>query len=296
MKSNLASMTGFGRARGVLSDRLSVSVVIRSVNHRYLDVVVRNPMREEIPEAEAAVRAAVTDQLQRGRVTVQLNLERTTAAGSRVLVNGEAVASVVDQLRALPLPGEVGSSIELRDVLAVPGLVILSEEPTVLGEEEIAALGTVAAQAVEQLVVMRRQEASRLGQQIKAELAEVRSFIAWIEPQLDELRERGLVRLKERIGELVTADPDRLVQEAAVQADRADVAEEVVRLNSHIGQFEERLGRAGSVGRALDFICQELNRELNTLAAKCRETGVSARLVDARTAVERIREQVQNLE
>ena len=107
-----------------------------------------------------------------------------------------------------------------------------------------------------------------------------------------------MTRAQERIADLAegAADPDRIVQEAAVLADRADVAEEVVRLRAHLEAFHERLSAGGTVGRTLDFLCQEIHRELNTLGSKCREPGVAERLVDAKSAAERVREQVQNLE
>jgi uncharacterized protein (TIGR00255 family) len=117
---------------------------------------------------------------------------------------------------------------------------------------------------------------------------------------MPELRQRAMERVRERITELMGADempdPDRVLQEAAVQADRAEVAEEVVRLRAHLASFRDRLAAGGAVGRSLDFLCQEMHRELNTLGSKCREPEVSERLVDAKASGERIREQVQNLE
>jgi uncharacterized protein (TIGR00255 family) len=125
-------------------------------------------------------------------------------------------------------------------------------------------------------------------------------FVDGLEPELEEIRARILGRLRERIERLlgpeVPLEPDRIAQEAAVVADRADVSEEVVRLRSHIEGFRKRLEAGGAVGRALDFLCQEIHRELNTLGSKCREVGLAERLVEAKTATERLREQVQNLE
>jgi uncharacterized protein (TIGR00255 family) len=295
----LASMTGFGRARGPLSARLGGSVVVRSVNHRYLDVQVRASLKEELPEAEAAVREEIAGQLQRGRVVAQLNLERSEPPGTRLLVDGEAVLSVLEQLRSLDTGEGPQPPVDVAQVLALPGVVLAASSETVLDEGELEAVRALTRQAVEQMVRMRCQEGERLGQQIAHDLAQVRAFLDWFEPQRDDIRARHLERLKGRLGELVDVDkvdPDRLAQEAVVLADRADVAEEVVRLHSHLKQFEQRLAKGGAVGRTLDFLCQEMNRELNTLASKCREPEVTPRLVDARSATERIREQVQNLE
>ncbi len=296
-RTNVVSMTGFGRARGELSQRLAASLVVRAVNHRYLDIQVRSTLREELPEAEAALRGVVSRAVQRGRVTVQMSFERTTAAGAQVLVDTEAVASVLNQLRAVSADGQ---EVGLHHVLGVPGLVSVSTGETMLGEEELQRLGELAGTAVEQLVEMRRCEGRALEEQVRAELVQLGGFLDWLEPQLPVIRERLLERLRERIGELVgretQLEPERLITEAALLADRADVAEEMVRLRSHLQHFQERLGKGGAVGRALDFLCQEINRELNTIGSKCRELGIAERLVDAKAATERIREQVQNIE
>jgi len=296
----LASMTGFGRARGRLSDRFGASVVVRSVNHRYLDVQVRTNLREEAPELEAVVRTEVSDRFQRGRVTGQLNLERSGAGATHVMVNSQAVSSVFEQLSGLQLPEGTAGSVTLRDVLAVPGLISVTAQETLLDEAETAALRVVVAEAVETALQMRRAEGENLARQIKDELGEIVGFLDWFEPQMPDLRRRIMERLRERIAAVVgtemAVEPERIVQEAALIADRADVAEEVVRLRAHFGTFIERLETGGAVGRTLDFLCQEIHRELNTLGSKCREPEVADRLVTAKAAGERVREQVQNLE
>lgn len=294
----LMSMTGFGRARAQLSDRFGVSVVVRSVNHRYLDIQVRTNLREEVPELEAAVRAQISDRLQRGRVTAQVNLEQSGAAGPRVTVNREQLLAVLEQLASLPLPEGPVSGFSLGDVLAVPGLVTAVSDETILDEEETGALQEVVTTAVDALMDMRAVEGERLARQIVDELGQVVEFAEWFEPSLSGIRQAAMERAQERIAALAeaAADPDRIVQEAAILADRADVAEEVVRLRAHLEAFQERLSAGGTVGRTLDFLCQEIHRELNTLGSKCREPGVAERLVDAKSAAERVREQVQNLE
>lgn len=296
----LASMTGFGRARGVLSARFAASVVIRSVNHRYLDVQVRTNLREETPELEAAVRSVVSESIERGRVTVQLTLERTEPAATTVVVDGRAVTSALAQLRRLE-EGQGGpATVELRDVLSLPGLVTVTGAETLLEADELEALEAVVREAGRQFQNMRLEEGSRLRGQLDGELGRLTTFLDGIEPGLGDIRERLLQRLTERlerlVGSEVAVDPERLVQEAAILADRADVSEEVVRLRSHFAAFADRLAKGGSVGRTLDFLCQEIHRELNTLGSKCREVGLAEQVVEAKTATERLREQVQNLE
>jgi len=295
-----ASMTGFGRAHGNLSDRLAAAVVIRSVNHRYLDLQVRVNLREELPEVETVVRSVVSKRLSRGRVVVQVNLDRLSPAPSRVLVDAEGVRRVLTKLVEIDLPeGEV-APVAMGDVLAVPGLVSVSSEGLLLDEGETDALSRMVGEAVEAVAAMRLREADALVTQIHGELGLVEQFVEWLEPLASEVRDRLFERLQVRISELLGSraelDRDRQLQEAAQLADRADVAEEIVRLRGHLEQLRRRLAGGGVVGRALDFLCQEMHRELNTIGSKLREVGLTERLVDAKTAVERIREQVQNLE
>jgi uncharacterized protein (TIGR00255 family) len=233
-------------------------------------------------------------------VTAQLNLDRSDSATAQVSVNTEAVASLLDQLLDLTLPEGLARSVALRDVLGVPGLVSVTSQETRLDETETEALRMVVAEAVEAAAAMRTAEGQRLLLQVESELEQVTEFLDWFEPQMPDLRRRIMDRSRERIAALLesemTADPERLVQEAAVIADRADVAEEVVRLRAHLATFSERLAAGGPVGRTLDFVCQEIHRELNTLGSKCREVGVVDRLIEAKAACERVREQIQNLE
>jgi len=296
----LASMTGFGRARGTISPRFAASVVIRSVNHRYLDVQVRTNLREETPELESAVRAVVAETADRGRVTVQVTLERTQPSATSVMVDGRAVTSALAQLRRLEEEQGGPQTVELRDVLTLPGLVMVTGAETLLEAEELEALAAVVRDASRAFAAMRLEEGARLRGQLTAELERLTAFVDGLEPALGDIRDRLLARLQERLermtGAEVAIDPDRLAQEAAILADRADVSEEVVRLRSHLEAFADRVSRGGAVGRTLDFLCQEIHRELNTLGSKCREVGLSERVVEAKTATERLREQVQNLE
>ena len=297
---SLASMTGFGRAQGAISERLTASVVVRSVNHKFLDIVVRTNVRDEVPELEGAVRAAVTETLDRGRVTAQVDFERTAPQPVRVVVNGDAVASVVEQLADLHLSENVSESLDLGDLLGIPGMVSIETTAVSPQPEEAVGLGALTAEAVAAMVVMRHAEADALERQIRADLGAIEAFLDWFEPQGDVFRKVIFDRLRDRLSELVGAgsaiEPERQVQEAAILADRADVSEELVRLRSHLAGFVGRLDDGGAVGRPLDFLCQEILRELNTLGSKCRELGVAERLVNAKAALERVREQVQNLE
>ncbi len=292
-------MTGFARGQGGLSERLRAAIVIRSVNHRYLDVAIRHGMREELPELESVVREAVAVRVHRGRVTVQIRLRLEGSLETSVRVEENAVRALAQQLEGLDLMG-IASEVRLGEVLAIPSLVTVQEGDLGMTPAELAALRELLDSVVDDFDAMRRREGESLRPQLESELAVVEEFGAWAEEHAADLQERLVEKLRERIkrvlGDVAEPDPDRLLAEAALAADRADVSEELVRLGSHTAELRARLARGGVVGKVLDFLCQELNRELNTVGSKARDAGIAARLVDAKAAVERLREQVQNLE
>ena len=299
MKGTLASMTGFARGEGALSPSLRVGIVVRSVNHRYLDVAVRHGLKEELPELEALVREVVSARVGRGRVTVQLRFSAEGSPGARASLDVGMLASLAAEIARVELPG-IDPSVRLGELLAVPSLIRVEEGELVLGEAETAALRTLLEETVESFDAMRRREAENLRRQLLAELEAVERFAEWTSERVEALQTRLLEAIRERIARILgpesEPDPDRLLHEAALQADRADVREELVRLASHIAEFRNRLENGGPVGKVLDFLCQELNRELNTIGSKARDGEIAARLVDAKAAVERLREQVQNVE
>ena len=284
-------MTGFGTARRRLSGRFDVAVVVRSVNNRFLDIQVRLSLREEMPEVEAAVRKVIENVATRGRIVVQVDFRRLEAPESRVLLDRAALEDLTARLEGL--------DIRAGELLGVPGLVTVTPESASLDEAEVEALLEAVSYAADEFVSVRETEGSRLVERIRSDLGEIETFLDWIEPQTGDFRRRIFERLREKLTELLGeqgVDEDRAVREAALLADRADVAEELVRLRAHLESFSKRLDAGGAVGKALDFLCQEIHRELNTLGTKCRELGVTDRVVDAKGAAERVREQVQNLE
>jgi uncharacterized protein (TIGR00255 family) len=210
------------------------------------------------------------------------------------------VTSVVEQLGGLPVFDRLDGSFSLGDLLGVPGLVSVETVGVQPQPEEATGLSRLTERALDELVAMRRAEAVALEGQIRRDLGELVTFVDWFESQVPAFRNGAFERLRERLAELLgpgtTIDRDRQIQEAAILAERADVSEELVRLRSHLDGFGDRLDGGGPVGRTLDFMCQEILRELNTVGSKCRELGVAERLVNAKAALERVREQVQNLE
>jgi len=288
----LYSMTGFAMGEAQLSPRVSAQIMIRSVNHRYRDIQLRFIGRDEGPELESRLRRQLENFVQRGRVSAQVELRWLEAPDSRILLDPSVIEALLEQLGRL---GEV----RLGEVLGIPGLVTVSTTAHTLTTEEGKELDRLLREVGKIFRNRRAEEAEALLVQIRRELEKLDAFVAWIEPRLPEFRQGVLERLRERLQVLMedsAPEETRLLQEAAMLADRAEVSEEVVRLKTHLAHFRQRITAGGTVGRSLDFLCQELHREINTLGTKCRESGVAGQVVDAKTAIEKIREQVQNLE
>lgn len=298
-KDPMRSMTGHGRATVERAGRRA-TVEIRSVNHRFLDLKLRGvPVA---PAVEEQVSARVREQVERGAVTVTVHLERRGEAAAVRLDRDAARAAhgeLVELARELSLPAP-----DLALVLAQPGVVAAADD---LADDQAAAEAILeaAAQALGRLGTMRETEGQTLGKDLGARLDSLRDLLAGIEraaaAQPDEVRRRLGERLARLLEDTRTnLDPARLVQEVAILADRADVTEEIVRARSHLDQVRGLLGGAaaprGGVGRRLDFLVQELGREINTIGSKSSAGEISRHVVEAKAELEKIREQAQNIE
>jgi uncharacterized protein (TIGR00255 family) len=295
MSGTLRSMTGFGEARGELSGRWTAQVRLASVNARFLEVVVRTTPRLDTTELEPAARSVLAERIVRGRVVVTLELQpRPGAAGPTF--RWEAAQALVASLAERPSGVEL-APLQLRDLLALPGFVEGGE--TALDEGERTRLLELLAAARDVLAAAREREAAALRPQLDGEAARLAEFAGWLRATGAGLREGLLKRMRERLATLLegrAVAEERLLQEAALLADRADTAEEVERLDAHLAHLRRLLTDGGAVGKKLDFLLQELLREVNTAASKCREAGMGERVVEAKAALERLREQAANLE
>lgn len=298
MGATLRSMTGFGQAEGALSPRLAVRVRLHSLNSRFLEVVVRTHPRMDTAELEQELRALFAEQVQRGRVQVTLELQLLPGqAASGLELDWSVVAALQEALDSRPA-GLVLAPLSLSDLLALPGFAAGRGELR-LDEGELQALAPLVRQAREGLIATREREAAALGPGIAADIELLEGFRSWLAEASRDLRERLMARLRERLSTLlegVAVAEERLLAEAAMLAERADVAEEVERLSAHLSHLRQLLGAGGAVGKKLDFLLQEILREVNTTASKCREAGMGERVVEAKAAVERLREQLANLE
>lgn len=299
----MRSMTGFGVGDAQLASASTsktppsgkLTVEIRAVNHRYLDVRVRAP--SQLPDLASAVEAIARERLTRGRFDVTVRLEG--AALGAVTIHQDRARSVFAALVALRDELAPGVEVPLSLLAAVPDLFVPSIEQA--GDAVRAALSTAFDAALEALDAMRLREGLALGDDIVRRLVTVRKLATAIGERAPNVVEIYKKKLKERAERLrvatdVEMDAGRLEQEIALFADRVDIAEELTRLESHTTHFETLLVSEGAVGRRLDFLLQEMAREANTIGSKSQDAGIAHAVVELKAEIERMREQVQNVE
>lgn len=291
----MRSMTGFGAARASDGERI-YTVEVRSVNHRYCDVHVHAP--HELFGVEGRVEAAVRRKIDRGRVDVTVDV---------AFIGSFTIIPRVDLARArgyrdayLRVAQELGleDQVTLALIVAVPGVI---KAPGM--EDDLtrtaAGLEPVVEGALENLIAMREAEGRALQRELERRLEQVELLLGEVKQLIPRANEERRARLKQRLDELLhdrPIDPGRLAQEAAVLVDRADVTEELARLESHAVQLRGHLGSREAVGRKLDFLLQEMHREVNTLGSKTASAHISQVVVGLKSELERTREQVQNVE
>jgi uncharacterized protein (TIGR00255 family) len=292
----MKSMTGYGKAM-VAGDDFSVSVDLKTVNNRFLDIHLR--VGSELAALEPAIKKRVTSRLSRGRVDVTISLDRT--AQMVYELNRPLIAGYVNALKQLQADFQIGGELDINVLARIPGAL----QPARNGIDDRVISGVDAAvdQALDDLERMREQEGEALRTELRERVQKIESLVPTIEAAAAGLAEAYRVRLQKRIGELlnrggqvVEIDPARLAQEVAYLADRSDVSEEMVRLRSHLTQFQEALDGPGEAGKMLDFLLQELNREANTTLSKSTDLVIKEAGLAIKAEVEKLREQVQNVE
>jgi uncharacterized protein (TIGR00255 family) len=286
-------MTGFASGSRAIGGHI-VSVQMKAVNNRYLDIFLKFPGAPL--ELEQAVRDAVKAALHRGRVDVWVELQ--PAAGGAPPLNAELVRQFHAQLA--PLAGELGLTLQMRDLLTLPGVLKASAESATADAAFQAGLLELLREVLAAFAAMRAREGANLREAMAAILDDITVRIAEIAAHQETVRQYCLERWQKRLGELLAGagepDPARLLQEAAYQAERADIAEELDRFRSHLQQFRDVLAAGGPAGKKLDFILQELNREANTILSKTDLIEISRRGIELKADVEKLREQIQNIE
>jgi len=287
-------MTGYGRGEAG-SAGVSVVVELRSVNNRFRDLQLKVP--REYTAFERPLAGLIEASVHRGRVDVHVR-RSAPALGAKPVVELSLANAYLEAWRALA--GSVGAKTSeppLTWILSQPGVVELAEpEADTAGEWPVVQ--AAARDAIAALVAMRDKEGEALGRELAALLTEVRQLLPRIDATAADAVERARLRLEARIRDLVAGqiDGSRIAQEAALLAERADVTEEVARTKSHCDQVGEALAGSGPVGRRLEFLLQEMNREVNTIASKAAETTTVQHVVELKTVLERMREQAANVE
>ncbi len=292
----MRSMTGFGQAEG-RNPRHAVAVVMRGVNHRFLDLALR--LREDYRASEGPLRELVQGGALRGRVEVAVDVTALESRRPEVTVDADVVRALHAAIAALASQGIMSPDVQLGDLARLPEAVRVRLPPEVWDADDQRLALEVAARALDQFLSSRALEGAKL----QAILGERLTALAELRGRLVERRREAAhdlqASLQARIEELLGGrglDQDRLAQEVALLVDRSDIAEELDRLGSHLEHFHAVMAEPGAIGKRLDFLTQEIFRELNTLGSKCRDATMIRWVLDAKVLCEQLREQVQNVE
>lgn len=290
----IKSMTGYGKANLSKNER-KYQVEIKSVNHRYLDISVKIPRILSYLEEE--VKKEIASKVKRGKIDVFITFENNSAEGKEIKINTEIAKIYIDELKELAKQEGILANIEVTEISKFPDVLSIQnnqEDETIKHE----LLETVC-QATEKLVQMRETEGGKMAEDLLTRIKAIQKKVKEISSLSTGLIEEYVVKLEGRIKEILKnqeIDEARLAQEVVIYADKCSIEEEVTRLESHISQFEKFLNSEEAIGKKLDFIIQEMNRETNTIGSKANNLEITNGVIDIKTEIENIREQVQNIE
>lgn len=289
-------MTGFGRGEST-GENFAVSAEIKTVNNRFLDLNLR--LSNELQPIEAEIKKLISDRLSRGRVDVNLQYEKTSDVKyelNRPLISGY-IAALKEIQEEFSLEGEP----DMNYIARLPNALLTKKED--LSEDFAQGIKSAISEALDKLEKMRENEGESLQQDLTTLLETIEKQLPIIEKEAENVTAEYLERLNKRIEKLLSKsdsqieiDQSRLAQEVAYLADKSDISEEITRLKSHIEQFFSIMDEPGIVGKRLDFLTQELNREANTISSKTQNLTVKEAALEIKGAIEKIREQVQNVE
>ncbi|HTP48308.1 MAG TPA: YicC/YloC family endoribonuclease [Casimicrobiaceae bacterium] len=287
----ILSMTGFAAVAAELPG-CSLTVDLRSVNHRYLDVQLRLP--DELRSLEVAARELLTTELKRGKVDCRLSLNHTQPGAAKLAVDAERVAQLRNAAAEVMRHAPESTPLSVSEILHWPGVLT---EPTV-GPEALAAQAlALIRQALAELAASRAREGAKLREMLEQRCRAIEAQIARVAPRVPAIHEAYVAKLAARLKEAgLDPDAERLKQELALFATKVDVEEEISRLATHVAEVRRVLGAGGSSGKRLDFLMQELNREANTLGSKSVDADLSQAALEIKVLIEQMREQVQNIE
>lgn len=291
----MRSMTGFGRGEATV-DQWKINVELSGVNRKQIDVSVNLP--SALVELEGDLRRTVTESISRGRVTVRVNLEHTGNRAAELAFDEELARQYIEAAKTLSALGEIETRLTAADLFRAPGLFRLEDSEVDASDLRDTLLEAVG-DGLNRLSEMQTQEGEHLRADLIARLnaieEEVRQ-IAELSPKVPAAHRENLMKRLRESGLEVDLDDDRVLKEIGLFADRCDISEELTRIDSHLAQFRTYLENDEPVGRSLDFLCQEFNRELNTIGSKANDADIAQGIVRSKTELEKIREQVQNVQ
>ncbi len=291
----IKSMTGYGRAQQIIDGR-DILVEIRSVNHRYFEFSSRVP--RAYGYLDEKLKSFLQGKVNRGKVEIAVTINIIEGKDALIKVNKSIAKGYIDALR------EVNEELQLRDDLSLSNLLRFPDtfniQKNVDDEEEIwNAVSEVASEALEKFISMREAEGQRLKKDVLTRSGYILENVAKVEKFSPETVENYRNRLYQKLKEVLEStdiDTQRILTEAAIFADKIAVDEETVRLRSHVSQLEGLFDSDEAIGRKLDFIVQEMNREVNTIGSKCQDVNITKIVVEMKSEIEKIREQIQNIE
>lgn len=288
------SMTGYGKSTLSINSR-EYQVEIKTVNHKYLDTSIRMPRC--LSSLEEDVRKEIASNLKRGKVEVSINFENHGKNINNIVINTELAKDYIRSLKKLADEEGLEANIEVTEITKLPDVLTIKED---LDNDEIKKeLLQVVQDAVNQLIEMRKKEGQKISVAILEKIDKINSKILDISSLSIGLIDEYIVKLEKRIKELLKTDDidkSRLMQEVVIFADKCSVEEEVTRLKSHIEQLKELINSDGATGKKMDFLIQEMNREINTIGSKANNLDITNNVVEVKTIIEDIREQIQNIE
>lgn len=291
----IRSMTGFGRSETITTD-YKLIVEMKAVNHRYSEIGLKMP--KKLNCFESGIRALLKEYITRGKVDIYITYEDYREAGVGVIYHPEAAREYMEHLKQIAQDFQVKDDITVTKLANFPE--VLSREEAPMDEEQLwGILEPGIRQAAEQFVAARNREGENLKQDLLNKLDSMLDMVAYVEEKAPGLIQDYRAKLEAKVQELLentTIDESRIAAEVVIYADKICVDEETVRLKSHISNTKQILMEGGSVGRKLDFIAQEMNREANTILSKANSLDISNKAIDLKTEIEKVREQIQNIE
>ena len=291
----MKSMTGYGRARMTIHDR-DITVELRSVNHRYLDVNVKAPRVYGF--LDEAVKSKVGTIIARGKVDVFVSIDASAAGDEKIILNRTILEGYLDALHTIRDEYGLRDDISVMSLAKMPDVFTAEKQEADADEIKSSVLQVLEAAAAD-FCAMREREGEKMREDILSRGQTILSLVGQVEKRSPKAVEEYRAKLTARMNEVLadtTIDPQRILAEAAIYADRTAVDEETVRLRSHVQQLQQMAADTKPVGRKLDFLIQEMNREANTIGSKANDMELAKIVVDLKAEIEKIREQVQNIE